>query len=90
MPSSGNTTQRGYGRAHQALRAKWEPKVETGVVDCARCGEPIAPDAEWHLGHTDDRTGYQGPEHARCNTQAGGRNGAAVTNAKRGMIIREW
>jgi hypothetical protein len=28
---------------------------------------------QWHLDHNDDRTGYRGPAHARCNTSAGGK-----------------
>jgi hypothetical protein len=87
-----STTQRGYGTAHQRERERWRPLVEAGEVNCARCGEPIAPDAEWDLGHADgDRTKYNGPEHSRqCNRSAGGRNGARVTNAKKASTFRDW
>ena len=62
---------RGYGRRHKALRKRWEPKVAAGVVNCARCGKPIAPGSLWDLGHDDyDRTRYNGPEHRRCNRAA--------------------
>lgn len=87
---------RGYGVAHQAERARWAPKVDAGQVDCARCGEPIIPGRPWDLGHDDnDRSVYQGPEHRHCNREAGGRNGAAVSNAKRGLqpvvrTSRDW
>jgi hypothetical protein len=61
-------TQRGYGAAHRKLREQWRPKVEAGLVNCARCGKRIAPNAAWDLGHDDhDRTKYRGPEHANCN-----------------------
>jgi hypothetical protein len=55
----GSTTERGYGAAHQALRAQWKFKVDTGTV----------------LGHDDsNRNKYAGPEHANeCNRAAGGR-----------------
>lgn len=85
-----STTERGYGTEHQAERERWRPIVETGQASCARCGERIAPDAPWDLGHTDDRTGYHGPECRSCNRSAGGRNGAAATNASRSMTVREW
>jgi hypothetical protein len=58
-----STTDRGYDGRHKRERARWKPKVERGEIDCARCGEPIQPDEPWDLGHTDDRTGWTGPEH---------------------------
>lgn len=69
----GTTTTRGYGSTHQALRAKWATIIATRTVPCARCGEPIPQGSEFDLGHTDDRTGWIGPEHAKCNRSAGGK-----------------
>jgi hypothetical protein len=77
------TGRRGYGAAHKAERERWRPMVEAGRAVCCRCGRPIRPWDVWHLDHTADRRGYAGPAHAWCNTSAGGRLGAAVTNAKR-------
>ncbi|MFF3867365.1 hypothetical protein [Micromonospora sp. NPDC001898] len=87
-----NTTARGYGHAHQKLREQWRPKVDAGLVDCAKCDQPINPGDPWDLGHTDDRTAYTGPECQHCNRSAGGRNGAAVTNGKRVELrhSRRW
>lgn len=83
--------QLGYGRAHQRERRRWERILEAEqVVPCARCPEPIHHGQAWDLGHTDDRTGWQGPEHVSCNRSAGGRNGAKVTNLKRNMKKRDW
>lgn len=65
---------RGYGRDHQAERARWAPIVATGHVKCARCRLPIAPAAPWDLGHVDeDRSKYAGPEHEACNRATSGR-----------------
>lgn len=87
------TTERGYGHDHQVLREAWKPKVDAGMVDCWRCGEPIDPvaHADWELGHDDDdRSKYRGPEHWLCNRRAAGVKGAAITHAKRNTTIREW
>jgi hypothetical protein len=67
----GSTAERGYGKQHQALRARFEPMVLAGDVRCWRCGDLIVPGEPWHLGHKDDdKSVYMGPEHERCNTSA--------------------
>jgi len=65
--SGRSTSARGYGHVHQSLRKRWTLKVATGTVLCARCGEPITPWDAWDLDHSDDRSGYLGPSHSRCN-----------------------
>jgi hypothetical protein len=57
------TVERGYGRAHRALRAQMAPVVAAGLARCARCGERIAAGIAWDLDHTNDRRGYLGPSH---------------------------
>lgn len=85
-----STTQRGYGSTHQRERAKWEPKVKAGGINCARCGNPLDPDEPFDLGHNDDRTGYIGPEHVKCNRGAGARNATAARLAKQQTVSRDW
>ena len=63
--------ERGYGVGHRQRRRVLAPIVAKGLVDCARCGEPIEPGEPWDLGHDDfDRSRYLGPEHRRCNRAA--------------------
>ena len=62
------------------------------------CGRPVMPGDNWHLGHrvpvaVAKRMGWSmaqinaaqnlGPSHARCNTRAGGKLGATISNANR-------
>lgn len=69
----GSRQERGYDARHEAERAKWKPVVEAGQAICAKCRKPIAADADWHMGHSDDRRFWTGPEHAFCNLSAAGR-----------------
>jgi hypothetical protein len=84
VSSRSKTAFNGYGFRHKALRRRWKPKVEAGLVDCARCGEQIEPGTPWDLGHRDDdRRFYSGPEHRACNRAAPPRAAwAALTAAK--------
>jgi hypothetical protein len=67
--------EQGYGAQHKRTRATWAPIVAQGATGCVRCGELILPGEAWHLDHTDDRSGYFGPAHKRCNLAAGGLKG---------------
>lgn len=70
----GTRQQRGYDSHHDRTRAHWAPQVATGTIRCWRCHRPITPNDPWHLGHSDDRTRHNGPEHALCNLSAAGRS----------------
>lgn len=83
----GVTSARGYGTAHQRLRRIVGRMVALGGMRCCRCGEVIEPRQEWHLDHSDDRSEYLGPAHARCNLSAGGRKG---NEARRRVNSRAW
>jgi hypothetical protein len=90
-----NRGERGYGADHDAERRRWRPVVASGAAQCANpvCLRPnrlIHPSEPWDLGHDDDRSTYRGPEHRACNRGEGGRNGAAVVNARKQMTIRAW
>lgn len=92
MPRPGYSTARGYGTTHQRERARWAPKVDAGLVDCARCKQPIEPGRAWDLGHNDERTAWTGPEHVVCNRRAGAVHGAMVSHARQGGVrtSRQW
>ena len=69
---SGGTTAEGYGYPHQRVRAQYAPLVAEGRAFCCEtvCVMPtrwIKPGSEWHLAHNEDRSGYKGPAHAKCN-----------------------
>ena len=85
-----STTARGYGAEHQRLRAQYEPTVKAGHAACARCGEPIGPDALWELDHSDDRDAYIGPSHRACNRRDGQAKATAARMAKAATTVRDW
>lgn len=65
---------------HQQLRKQLEPQVDTGLVQCWRCGVLITAGTPWDLGHDDDNPLlYRGPEHRDCNRATAGRHGGGVT-----------
>jgi hypothetical protein len=66
----GTRQQRGYDAEHDQIRAMLIATYHP-TDPCWRCLEPLGPDPSvLDLGHTDDRTGYQGLEHAACNRGA--------------------
>lgn len=86
------TTQRGYGTQHQQLRKQWQRAIDQGDVHCARCGLPIPPEQPraWDLGHTEDRSGYTGPEHRGCNRSAGARKRNRMAAQRAAVRQRDW
>jgi hypothetical protein len=65
------TSQRGYGSAHAAVRARVASQVASATARCTRCGAAIGKHDAWDLDHRDDRRGWLGPAHASCNRSAG-------------------
>ena len=73
----GSRQQRGYGAAHEQLRADYQRRMNRGeTFDCWRCDDQIDPE-HWQLGHDDhDRSIYRGPECVPCNLATSGRRPA--------------
>jgi len=69
----GTTKERGYSGEHQALRAAIVTSMHQGqTVRCIDCSVVLTPQT-LHLGHTDDRTAYRGPQCVTCNDADAGR-----------------
>lgn len=80
------TTDHGYDAEHRKRRERERPLVEAGKAICWRCSKPIAPTADWDLGHDDnDRTQYMGPEHVACNRATKGHRTTIIVDDS-----REW
>jgi hypothetical protein len=62
-----STNARGYGHVHQKMRLRYAELDAAGLAVCARCGLAIDPMEPWDLDHRDDRHGWLGPSHRRCN-----------------------
>jgi hypothetical protein len=65
-----NTTARDYGANHQRARRQALATLIDGTP-CPRCGLPMDHSQPLDLDHTDDRAGYRGLAHRRCNARAG-------------------
>lgn len=69
----GTTKQRGYSGEHQSRRAAIILAMSQGAtVLCIDCSVVLMPKT-LHLGHTDDRSGYRGPQCSTCNDSDAGR-----------------
>jgi hypothetical protein len=83
------------GRASHNARKIVRAMLPAG---CYRCGGIITledPESSWHAGHIEDRgqggedkASNYAPEHAHCNTSAGGKLGAAITNGAK--VAVDW
>ena len=62
-----------YTAGHRRLRNAWHPLVQTGGVQCTKCGQYIAPGEPWDLGHNPNLVSQ--PEHPNCNRADGARAG---------------
>ena len=82
---NGSTTARGYGWTHQTERKRWDIVVQAGNALCVRCYLPIAPGTPFHLDHRDDKLGYLGVSHARCNLRAAGKRGNELMRARKAL-----
>lgn len=75
MAGTGSTTARGYGYDHARIR---KARLASAYgTPCARCGEVMVEGEPLDLDHNDDRDGYRGFSHRRCNRAAGARKGNA-------------
>ena len=95
----GTTSERGYHAGHQRLQRQalqaWKPGDP-----CTRCGRPMWYRWQWsrngkrisaiHLAHTPDRTGYEGLQHASCNTSEGASRGNRMRAASGWAQARRW
>jgi hypothetical protein len=79
MAGRGNTTERGYGWAHQQARLEALAGMADGQL-CTRCRQPmcLAQARLLDLDHADDRQSYRGLAHRRCNRSAGQANATHV------------
>lgn len=79
------------GAQSRRARAKHAPAVRAGTAVCCRCHRPILPGQAWHADHYPIPLEHGGtvthPAHARCNTSAGGKRGAQITNGRK-LIAR--
>lgn len=84
--SKPSTSARGYGSAHQKLRAEMLPLAYG--TPCHFCAVVMREGDYLHLDHTEDRVGYRGMVHAACNLRDGSRRGGEA--GRRARLERGW
>ena len=78
----GSREDRGYGADHQAERAQYASLIRAGItIRCVTCNTILGPD--FHLGHTDDRTTWVGPQCPLCNDRRAGQASHTPPNTPR-------
>lgn len=86
------SAQRWSGSASRSARALWQARIDAaGGWVCCRCGRLVLPGVPsgkyWQPDHWPVPRELGGtetvPAHTRCNLSAGGKRGAAITNARR-------
>ena len=86
-----SASARGYNYRHRKLREQLLPSA-SGTA-CVRCGEPMLPGQALEFDHNDERTGYLGFSHKRCNQRAGARKARRIqmmTQAVDRVITDRW
>lgn len=79
------------GRVVTTARAHWRARLAVHPLPCYRCRKPVTLAHTWTVEHVVERArggsvtdpSNQWVAHARCNFRAGGKLGAAKTNARR-------
>jgi hypothetical protein len=84
-----STTERGYGNDHQKARRAALAAMTDGQP-CSRCRRPMYRSQPLHLDHTEDRRGYLGLAHARCNMIAGASKGGRRRARRTASPARVW
>jgi hypothetical protein len=75
-----------HGSKVRDARSYWRPLLP---LPCCRCGKPVmaSPESGWHVDHFPIPREMGGketrPAHAHCDSSAGGKRGAQITNARK-------
>ena len=95
LPQAPGRSRKWGGRDSERARAHCRALLPAACWrGCGRVITPDWPDKDWHAGHLEDRA--QGgardplgtlPECRWCNTSAGGKLGAAITNGTRAAVV---
>jgi len=101
--AAGPARKKWGGRASINARKICRAMLPAGCWRCGRMITPDMPDSAWHAGHLEDRgqggsdsSSNYAPECSGCNTSAGGKLGAAITNGTKVSVaytkevLKKW